>query len=151
MVGTNQILKLDLKLKSVKDSFIVGEPIDVVVALRNQSDKPVTVNARMGVNPGHLPEGYWELMFDITYPPGGRRYAGPPVHTGLPDRKYFSGLPPNGEIKLEHDLTKWNWMQLPGAYEVRVIYKNIVDGKQFGITAWTGEISSNTIYLRVVE
>jgi len=146
-----QILALELKLESGKTSYRVREPIEVRIILRNQSDRPVTINSRMGVNPGHLPDGYWELMFDITFPPGGRRYAGPPVHTGLPERKHFAVLPPNGEIGLDYVLTKWHWMQFPGPYEVRAVYRNIVDGKEYGVSAWTGEIKSNPIHLDVVE
>ena len=55
-MNTNQIQALEIQLKAQKERYKVGEPIEVVVVLKNMSGNPITVNSRLGVNPGHLPE-----------------------------------------------------------------------------------------------
>jgi len=150
-MSTNQNQVLGIELRVPKESYSIGEPIEVTVLLKNQSNAPLTINKRMGINPGHMGEGSWEVKFDVTFPPGERLM----IHTLINPRGLkhddFTVLSPEGEISRIYTLTNYYWMELPGAYEVKATYHNSIDGSMFGLSAWTGEITSNPIYLKVSE
>lgn len=151
MVSTDRNQMLVIRLEVPKESYSLGEPIEVTVVLKNQSGSPVTINKRMGVNPADMAQGYWELRFDMTYPPGTPFFPKPLVNRGRPNTEDFTLLPPGEEISRTYQLTDWCRMQFLGDYEVKAIYNNAADGSQFGLSAWTGEISSNSIKLQVTE
>jgi hypothetical protein len=142
---------IEVQLRITKESYSVEEPIEVTVVLKNGSNDPLTINKRMGINPGHMGEGSWEVKFDVAFPPGQRLMIDTLINRGQPSREDFTLLPPRGEISTVYPLTKFYWMKLLGAYQVRATYHNSVDGSQFGLSAWTGEITSNPIHLKVTE
>jgi len=39
----------------------------------------------------------------------------------------------------------------PGKYQIKMKYQNLNDGKKLGLTAWTGEVVSNTITIEIKE
>jgi len=146
---TNKKQPLELHLEIPKQSFSARDKISVVLALRNQSSFTVTVNKRMSINPSHMPEKLWEVWFDITYPPGKRKTRVSQINTRPPEQKHFINLSPGEEIRRAYTLTDWYWMQLQGTYEVKAVYHNLVDGSEFGLIAWTGEITSNSVSFKV--
>lgn len=148
-MSINQVLEIQLRVS--KESFTVDEPVDVTVILKNLSNAPVTINKRMGINPTDMPEGYWELKFNITYQAEEAFFPGPPVNRGEPSETDFTILSPGEETPRTYTLTHWHLIQSPGTYEVKAIYRNVVDGSQFGLSAWTGEITSNSVSFRVIE
>ena len=150
-MSTNQNQALEIQLRVPKESYAVGEPMDVTVILKNHSNAPVTINKRMGINPTDMPEGYWELRFAFTYQTEAALFPGPPVNRGKPRAKDFTVLSPEGEMSWTYTLTDWHRIRLQGDYQVKAIYHNSVDGSQFGLSAWTGEITSNPVNLKVTE
>ena len=150
-MATNENQILQIRLEIPKESYSIGEPIDVIVALNNRSNAPVTINKRMGVNPAEMSKGHWELRFDITYPAGTPPFPRPRVNRGNPKAEDFTLLSPGAEMTFSITLSSWHWLQFPGAYEVRAIYSNAVDGSQFGLSAWTGDITSNSVSFKVSE
>ncbi|MEW5759157.1 MAG: hypothetical protein AB1779_00140 [Candidatus Thermoplasmatota archaeon] len=150
-MNTKPTQVLGIQLKAQKESYSVGEKINVTVILKNLSDAPITINKRMGINPKYMPEGYWEVKFDIVFPPGKRLIRCAFINRGKLDKEDFTLLQPGEEKSEAYTLTDWYWMKLPGIYEVKVTYHNSIDGKQFGLSAWTGEITSKPVFLRVVD
>ena len=147
----NQNQDLGIQLSVPKESYSVGEPIEVTLTLKNQSNAPLDINKRMGISPNEMAEGTWEVKFDVAFPPGERLVISTRINRGEPDQEDFALLPAGGEVSRVYTLTDFYWMQLPGAYEVKATYHNRVDGSQFGLSAWTGEITSNIVYLKVIE
>ena len=150
-MSTKQNQALEIQLRAPKESYSVGEEINVTLILKNQSNAPFTINQRMGISLERMAEGTWEVMFDIVFPPGERLITGAFINRGEPDQDDFLLLPPGGETSMTYTLTDWYWMELPGTYEVKATYHNSVDGSQFGLSAWTGEITSNSVSLKVTE
>lgn len=148
-MSTNQILEIQLIIP--RESYSVGEPIDVTIVLKNRSSDSIVINQRMGVNPTDMADGHWELKFDIKYPPETPPFPKPRVNRGDPDSEDFSTLPPGGEMTKTFILTDWHLMQFLGTYEVKAVYRNVIDGSQFGLSAWTGEITSNSVFVKVTE
>ena len=147
----NKEQPLELRLEISEDSFSGRDKIGVSLILKNQSGTPVTVNKRMSINPEDMPEKLWEVRFDIVFPPGEREIRGSLINRGRPQQVDFMTLQPGVEVRQVYTLTDWYWMRLPGTYEVKAVYHNAVDGSQFGISAWTGEITSNSVSFRVNE
>ena len=150
-MSTNQKQVLEIQLVIPRNNYSVGEPIDATVILKNRSNNPVVINQRMGVNPTDMADGHWELKFDITYPPETPPFPGPLVNRGDPDSEDFTTLPSGGEITRTIEITGWHLMQFPGTYSIKAVYHNFVDGSQFGLSAWTGEITSDSVSLTVNE
>lgn len=144
---------LEVQLRIPKKNYSVGEEIKVTVVLKNISNAPLTINKRMGINPKEMAERYWEVKFDIVYPPVEEEHLIPStlINRGEPEREDFAVLPPRHKIQETYTLSDYYWMGLIGTYKIRAIYHNADDGKKFGLSAWTGEISSNPIYLKVTK
>jgi hypothetical protein len=142
---------LEIELRMRKDTYSVGEPIEVILVLKNRSDAPLTINKRMGFNPGHMGEGSWEVRFDVAFPPGRRPITHTLINPVSLEEDDFTTLPPGGEISTLMTLTKYYWMKLPGTYSVTATYHNSNDGGKFGLSAWMGDIASNSIRLKVTE
>jgi hypothetical protein len=142
---------LEIELKIPKDTYLVGEPIEVILVLKNRSAAPLTINKRMGFNPGYMAEGNWEVRFDITFPPGKRPLTHTMINPVSLDEDDFTVLPTGGELSTSITLTKYYWMNLPGRYNITATYHNTNDGSKFGLSAWSGEILSNLVSLNVTE
>jgi len=145
----NQGQALELQLKVPKENYSVGEEIKVSLVLKNRTDAHVTVNKRMAFNPGHMGEGGWEVMFDINFPPGEHLTTVTFIRREELNQGDFTVLPPGGGTGMDYKLTRYFSMKLPGDYEVKAVYRNVVDGSQFGLSAWTGEITSNSVSFKV--
>jgi hypothetical protein len=150
-MGTSQDQSLELQLCVSKESYAAGEPIEATVTLKNRSDAPLTINKRMGIDPCGMPEGYWELRFEIAYPPGSPDYPVRPVNRGMPDAEDFALLSPGEEMTWSYTVSEWYSVVFPGDYEVKAVYSNPVDGSAFGLSAWVGEIVSDVVHLTVTE
>lgn len=142
---------LTLLLEPSQQSYSAGEAIDVTLILKNESNSPVTVNKRMGINPGKMLEGTWEVKFNVTFPPGERLITATLINRGKPTREDFVALPPGHEIRKVYTLSDYYWMELPGTYNIKAIYHNSDDGEKFGFSAWKGDITSNVISLEVLK
>jgi len=145
----NKEQPLELQLEISDTNFSVQDKISVALILKNQSGTPVTVNKRMSINPEDMPDKLWEVRFDIVFPPGEREIRGSLINRGRPGQDDFMTIQPGGEVRQSYTLTDWYWMRLPGTYEITAVYHNVVDGSQFGLSAWTGEITSNSVSLTV--
>jgi hypothetical protein len=149
-MSTNQNQALGIELRVSKKSCSIGEPIDATLILNNQSNTALTINKRMAINPWWMRE-LWEVKFDIVFPPGERITATTLINRKEPDKEDFITLPPGEEIERTYILTDYYWMELPGIYEIRVIYHNSDDGRRFGLSAWMGEVTSAPVHLRITE
>jgi hypothetical protein len=145
----DQSQSLQLQLRILKESYAVGEPVEVELLLINKSKDPCIVNQRMAINPGNMAEGRWEVQFDVTFPPGKRLIRGAKIRREELQKEDFYTLSPGEHISKTYSLTRYYWMELKGTYTVKAIYSNKVSGRQFGLTAWTGEIISNSISFNV--
>ena len=145
----NSSKSLGVELRVSKESYRAVEPVFATVVLRNKSDSELTINKRMGLNPKAMAEGTWEVKFDIAFPPGERPVMGTLVNRGKPRERDFTQLQPGGEFTESFVLNRFHSMELPGTYEIRVTYHNSDDGARFGVAAWTGEITSTPVKLRV--
>ena len=142
---------LQLQMKAFKENIPVGEPVEVELRLINKSKGPYVVNQRMAINPGKMVEGKWEVKFDVTFPPGKRLIRGAKIRREELKKEDFRTLSPGELISKTYILTRYYWMELAGTYTVIATYHNGVNGSQFGLSAWTGEIISNSISFRVTQ
>jgi hypothetical protein len=140
-----------IELKLLKNTYSVGESVEVLLVLKNRSDVPLTVNKRMGFNPGYMAEGDWEVKFNITFPPGKRLLIDTLINPENLEKEDFTTLPPARELSKSVILTDYYWMKLPGTYSVTATYHNTEDGSKFGFTAWMGDIISNSVTFNVTE
>ena len=146
----NQGQALELQLTVPRESYSVGEEIKVTLVLKNQVDAPITVNKRMAFNPGHMGEGGWEVMFDINFPPGEHLTTVTFIRREELTQGDFTVLPPGGETSMDYKLSRFFSIKLPGDYKVKAIYHNSIDGSKFGLMAWTGDVTSNSVSFKVI-
>jgi hypothetical protein len=143
---------LTLTVTSERPSYSRGAPIPLTVTLRNISTAGVWVNGRMGV--GYEDSPVRELYFTV-YTADGQVLPVPDesrtdVHRMPPRKDDFRHLEPRQSIATVVDLSMWYPFPGAGRYRIVFIYENIWDGKQFGVDAWTGRVSSEPVSL-VVE
>ena len=143
----DKVLKIALKISEI--SYTLGEPVVVSVTLTNLSREIIIINKRMGINPGDMVEGTWEIKFDISFPPGERNIIGTLINRGKPQRNDFTELSPGENINRDYILTNYYWIQLPGKYSVQTTYHNSSYGSMFDLQAWVGEITSNKVHFFV--
>jgi hypothetical protein len=150
-VKTNAEKGLQIQLKIVRDSYAVGEPVEVELVLLNQSEAPVTVNKRMAIFAGQMAEGNWEVKFDIKYPPGERLVRGAKIRREELNKDDFAVISAGENIHKTFNLSRYYWLELPGPYEVKAFYHNSKNGQEFGSKAWTGDLNSNSISFKVTR
>jgi hypothetical protein len=143
---------LTLMVTSERTSYSRGAPIPLTVTLRNISTVGVWVNGRMGV--GYEDNPVRELYFTV-YTADGQVLPVPDeartdVHRMPPRKDDFRYLEPGQSIATVVDLSIWYPFPGAGRYRIVFTYENVWDGKQFGVDAWTGRVSSEPVSL-VVE
>jgi hypothetical protein len=104
----------------------------------------------MGLNPKTMAEGTWEVKFDITFPPGERSVIGTLINRGKLHERDFIQLQPGREFSEDFVLSQFYSLELKGTYKIKATYHNSEDGREFGLIAWTGEITSAPVEFRVV-
>ncbi len=150
-MSLNRSQQLQIRLETPKQTYSAGEPIIVTLVLKNQSNSPVTVNKRMGINPKNMAPGSWEVKFDVKFPPGERLITATLINRGEPTKNDFLELRPGQEIRKNYTMSDFYWMELAGEYKVKATYYNSADGSKFGLSAWIGQIESNAASLTVTK
>jgi hypothetical protein len=145
-------IPLTLTVTSERTSYSRGAPIQLTVTLRNMSTAGVWVNGRMGV--GYEDSPVRELYFTV-YTAEGQVLPVPDeartdVHRMPPRKDDFRYLEPGQSIATVVDLSMWYPFTGAGRHRIVFTYENIWDGKQFGVDALTGRVSSESVSL-VVE
>jgi len=143
---------LTLRVTSERTSYSRSIPIPLTVTLRNISTAAVLINGRLGV--GYEDSVVRELYFTV-YTADGQVLPVPneartDVHRMPPRKDDFRYLEPGQTLATEVDVTMWYPCSRTGRYSIVFTYENTWDGKQFGIDAWTGRVSSEPVSL-VVE
>lgn len=143
---------LTLTATTAGDSFGVGAPIPVRLALTNRSAQPVRVNRRFGVG---YPDGLYREIFFTVRDESGRVLPVPDAarvdaHRLPPNRLDFALLGPEDAATGELDLGLWYPFEQPGSFFVQFHYENSDAGTDFGLDAFTGRIDSDPIRLRVM-
>ena len=147
-----QGVSLSLLLTVRKNSFKIGEPVEVTVGLRNEAGRPVTVNRRMAFKPlNYGPGGYGNVSFRVSNPPGHHPVRGTLVDPADPERNDFAALDPGQEITRSFVLSRSYWMGTPSSYRVTAVYRNSDRGQEYGLSAWTGELVSGELVLRITK
>jgi hypothetical protein len=140
---------LQIRLSATAEIYTIGDSVEVDLVLVNQSETSCIVNKRMAIYAGQMADGGWEVKFDITYPPGERLIRGAKIRREGLGKKDFGVLSAGESLHKTYNLSRYNWLELPGRYEVKATYHNSVNGQEFGVAAWTGDIISNPISFRV--
>jgi hypothetical protein len=148
-VKTNKEKCLEIQLRTIRDSYAKGEPVEVELVLTNRSEAPCTVNKRMAIYVEQMADNNWEVKFDITFPPGKRLIRGALIRREGLKKDDFTVLPAGESLHKTLNLSRYNWLELPGTYQIKALYHNSVTGQEFGVEAWTGEINSNSISFQV--
>lgn len=143
---------LTLIVTSERASYSRGAPIPLTVMLRNISTAAVLVNGRMGV--AYEDSVVRELYFTVSTADGQvlpvPNEARTDVHRMPPRKDDFRYLGPGQTLATVVDVTMWYPFPWAGRFSIVFTYENIWDGKQFGIDAWTGRVSSDPVSL-VIE
>ncbi len=143
---------LRLTATTAGDSFGVGAPIPVRLALTNRSAQPVWVNRRFGVG---YPDGLYREIFFTVRDETGQVLPVPDAarvdaHRLPPSRRDFEPLDPRQAATGDLDLGMWYPFEQPGSFFVQFHYENSDDGSGFGLDAFTGRIDSDRLRLRVM-
>jgi hypothetical protein len=102
------------------------------------------LSTKDGINPEYG-GGTWKEV-TITHPQ--RMTTATLINRGEPQKGDSAVLPAGQRLK-RRSPERLYWMELPGAYQVKAAYHNSNNGKRFGLSAWIGEITSNSISLTV--
>ncbi|HET7460073.1 MAG TPA: hypothetical protein VFJ82_02450 [Longimicrobium sp.] len=115
--------RLELRVRSRKQVYQVGEPVLVELRLRNVSDRPVTVNRNLDPS-----DGLVEVA--VTNPRGERRPFLPVDHTR--NLVQLGTLQPEEAVYGQVDLTMGVFgfpFKEPGAYRIEASYANLDGGR----------------------
>jgi hypothetical protein len=142
---------LQFQLNPKRDTYTAGEPVEVELVLTNRSEASCTVNKRLAVYVEQMAGDNWEVKFDITFPPGKRLIRGALIRRAELNKDDFSVLAAGESLRATCNLSRYNWLELPGTYQVKALYHNPVDGREFGLKAWTGDVYSNSISFNITQ
>lgn len=144
---------LSARLSVSRSEYVSGEDIVVSLSLRNTSRNQLTINGRCGVRsfPSGSEKGTWEVDFVVMHEqqPCPRSFIiieRRPVNSGN-----FVVLDAGSEYTCEYTITTHFVMDQPGHYDIQGVYQNGHGGQEYGLTAWTGEVVSNRITVRIVR
>jgi len=143
--------RLRFEIVISKNAFISGEIITATVILTNISEDSIMVNKRLAINPGSMADNYWEVRFEITYPPGPHDEIYSMINRRKAAIRDFRQINPGEQVSRGIILSDYYALTLPGDYIVRAIYRNLNNGNQFNISAWTGELVSKPSFFKITE
>jgi hypothetical protein len=138
---------LQFSITTDKPRYRPDEPIRLRLRLTNSGQEPVVVNARLGLNPSRRTGEVW---LDVDGPAQSTPLI-VSVNIGTPRPADFTTLAPGASVEKEYALRTYYAVTEPGDYTLRGTYHNKQAGE--GIieqTAWTGQVKSTPITIRVV-
>ncbi len=136
-----------------KDEYKKTDSMQVTFSLKNNGKKPVYVNRRFHVGKEDSPEEKREIYFVVISPSGEKL---PPrdrsYKTGLPKTDYFYLLKPEEETVSERKPSIKGYFDIKdtGVYKIAAIYRNVYGG-EIGIDAFSDEVKSKTVIIKVIE
>jgi hypothetical protein len=136
---------LRLSIALSRSEFQLGKDVPVIVKLRNVSDDPVTVNARLAVNDAALPPVFRELTFVIREPNGAQAEYGFDSTILPANRVDFVELRPHKHINTTIDLAGEYVLTQRGTYQATATYQNVTPPAFTG-----GPVESNTVTFRLI-
>ena len=143
---------LNARLSICRCDYARGEDIVVTLSLSNTSDAPLTINIRCGMRP--FPDGgrrdTWETDLVVTYENEACPRFIVMIRREQLDRGDFATLDSGSQYLCDYQITRYFIMDQPGDYDIQAVYQNGHNGQEYGLTAWTGQVVSNTIRVRVV-
>ena len=141
------------RLSVLRSEYAPGEDTVVRLSLRNDSSRGLTINGRCAVKgfPGGRVEKSWEVDFTVARNQQPCPRFGVIIETRPVDFDNFIVLDGGAEYHCEYAITKYFIMDQPGDYEIQAIYRNSHDGQEYGLMAWTGQIVSNRVRVRISD
>jgi hypothetical protein len=136
-------LKFYLQIK--KADFKLGEPVEVLIALKNSGKIPLWVNSRLLVNYATHPH---EVYFKITGPTEVIPFK-LKIRAGEPTEQDFVLLAPGQIIFKNLNLEKAFALEKGGTYKVQAFYENQKSLAHKKV--WQGKLSSNTLSFTLKE
>jgi len=143
---------LQLTIKADKQMYAVGEKINIRAQLQNISKETVPIYAFKLIYRIHL---------DIRNSSGidsgiiVAEYEMPDDYRHVPQKQDFYFLKPQETYSIDiENLVSGNTRYeiiRPGVYTIEAILRLVVRGEQFGINAWTGTLTSNSITITAAE
>lgn len=134
---------LVLEITTNKDQYRIGEGMIVRLYLFNFSDDPILANSRMALNAAHSPG---EVSFQVVGPAEKSLPFRARVNIGKPVAEHFSTIIPWNCVGRQYDYVQ-TYFQIDkaGQYRLTATYRNESSGKETGMEAWTGTLTSNTV------
>ncbi len=152
----------DLVLQAVYEEYLLGENIEINVALVNHSPVALVVNCRFWMIWDYKYREAYELKFDVL-DPHGKEILPRQVMEGLPllGEKHFVHLEPGESCQRTIVISDYFSFIHVGIYQISAEYHNDhtawknykrlpgEEPKTIPVYAWTGASRSNSIQLRV--
>jgi hypothetical protein len=155
------VSELACSIRTAKSEYAVGEPIPIELLLRNQGKAPLTVIRPRLLSSYDVPF----VAVQVTGPEGPCRYHGVVHSKPLPllpssyvelSLNEVAGAAPGEDGSLRIVPKDWGMLK-PGRYELHYVfastYKEYWKGpdERVSVSAWTGQLKSNTLAITVVE
>jgi hypothetical protein len=139
---------LIFEIKAEKDKFNLKEPFfPVTLSFINSLNKDIRFNRAF-----NFKQTTSELLFYVTSP-SGEVLKRATVYLRRPNlsKSDFVKIRGRSRYNTVESINRWVQIKEPGLYKVYVIYRNQDEGIDFGVSAWTGELISNSITFEVVK
>ena len=148
--STDSPLALSLILE--KSEYSSGEPVNVVLALKNQGTDPVVVNQRFYISSEEAPQNQKEVYFELISPSGVKLKCQYVYPTGYPKSDYFKLLAPNEEAKSDYPRNLKGFFEItePGTYTIKAVYENSF-GQELGLDVFKGPLVSLPVKFTIVN
>lgn len=113
-----------------------GSPLVIELALTNESQGSVHVNARMAANSPYAPRGMREVWFTVEGPAGKPCEFRTKIKIGSAQLSDVQVLAPGATLRRSYELGRDYDLSAPGSYRVRASYGSV------GLTDARGELVS---------
>lgn len=144
---------LQFQISFDQEEYKVKDPIYIHLELTNKGSEPVYINKRFYISSEDIDPKDKEVFFRVKGPSGEEvPYKAKHYDTGLPKTEYFVLLDPKESITSERkkNLKAYFDFKTPGKYKVTAVYQNTY-GAEIGIDAFTDQVTSKTVTIKVVE
>jgi hypothetical protein len=128
------------------------DPVKLIFKLKNTGSSSIYINKRFFLGPEESSAADREVYLSVISPSAQKLPYKFPYKTGLPKSDYFVLLKPGEEALSENPRNINGTFEFSetGEYKITAAYKNIY-GAEIGIDAFKGQVSSNTITVKIIK
>jgi hypothetical protein len=139
---------LSLVFKLDKIVYNINEPVIATLTLYKEAETNILINARMGLNFSAALASDRDVTFFFTTPSGQEAGFLVKIRMSPLNDDNFVILYSGDSIQEEYDLEEYYLLDEIGTYTTYAIYENQFD-PQNGLSAWKGQIKSNTLQFEI--